>query len=442
MSAPSTKPPSGMRDFLAPDVLRRRHVTGIVTEVYESFGFLPLETPSIENLSTLLGKYGAEGDQLLYRLLHRRERLQRALDEGDPAEADLANEGLRYDLTVPLARVVANYRNLPRYYKRYQIQPVWRADRPAKGRFREFYQCDVDITGTASMVADAEVCAAVAVVLQRLGFADFKILVNHRALLRALVTGAGIDESLEGTTLVALDKLEKIGEEGVARELAERGIGETAAARLLGKLKERELDRFEGTPGADALTELFELAAAGPAAAHLEFEPCLARGLSYYTGPIFEIAVEDLPGSVGGGGRYDELIGMFSKRDIPAVGFSLGLERILLVMEQRTMFPDLATGPDVLVCRFPDVAASEAIRLATRLRASGLRVEVHPETPQLGKQLQYASTIGARHAAILGASEVAAGTVALKHLASGKQLTIPQSEAKEALGTLSGDPTA
>src|SRR5688572_26782511 len=180
MSEISTKPPSGMRDFLAPDVVRRRHVLSVVQRVYESFGFVPLETPTIENLATLLGKYGPEGDQLLYRLLHRRERLQRALAAGNPGELDLADEGLRYDLTVPLARVVANYRDLPAFYKRYQIQPVWRADRPSKGRFREFWQCDVDITGTTKEVADAEVCGAVATVLRELGFDKFQIRANDR----------------------------------------------------------------------------------------------------------------------------------------------------------------------------------------------------------------------------------------------------------------------
>ena len=232
----STKPPSGMRDFLAEDVLRRRYVLTVVQRVYESFGFVPLETPTIENLSTLLGKYGPEGDQLLYRLLHRRDRLTRALDKGVESEMDLSAEGLRYDLTVPLARVVANYKNLPSFYKRYQIQPVWRADRPARGRFREFYQCDVDITGTQSLVADAEVCGAIAQVLRELGFADFKILTNHRELLRALVADAGIPAEQESLALIALDKLDKVQKEGVLKELAEKGIPDAQANGLLDSL--------------------------------------------------------------------------------------------------------------------------------------------------------------------------------------------------------------
>jgi len=427
----STKPPGGMRDFLAPDVARRRHVLSVVQRVYESFGFVPLETPTIENLTTLLGKYGPEGDQLLYRLLHRREKLQRALEAGAD-ESGLAAEGLRYDLTVPLARVVANYKDLPTFYKRYQIQPVWRADRPAKGRFREFYQCDVDIIGTKSPVADAEVCGATAEVLQKLGFTDFKIQVNHRELLRAFVTGAGIALENESLALIALDKLDKIGRDGVLKELGDKGIDPAASEKLLSTLDAaREPGALDELPGGEPLVELFAIAANGPAAKHLVFDPTLARGLSYYTGPIFEITCEGLSGSMGGGGRYDNLIGMFGKLQVPAVGFSLGLERVLLVMEERSMFPELGVGPEVLLCRMKEVAAADAIAVATALRAQGVRVEIFADTPQLGKQLQYASKLGAPYAAILGESEVQGGTVALKNLESGEQVTVPVTDAGE-----------
>lgn len=440
MSQISTKPPSGMRDFLAPDVARRRHVVAVVQDVYESFGFVPLETPTIENLSTLLGKYGPEGDQLLYRLLHRREKLQRALGGGALAEADLADEGLRYDLTVPLARVVANYRDLPAFYKRYQIQPVWRADRPGRGRFREFYQCDVDITGTKSLLAEAEVCGAVATVLRRLGFEDFQILVNHRQVLRGLVAKV-TDVAHEGRVLTSLDKLDKIGAGAVIAEMVAGGVAEAAAAQVLAIIE--GLKRADGgVPEADfapeafaALRELFAMADAGPAGGHIRFEPTLARGLSYYTGPIFEIAVPGLAGSCGGGGRYDELIGMFLGKQVPAVGFSLGLERILLVMEERKMFPELAAGPEVLLCRFPDVPASEAVRVASLLRAAGRRVEVYPDPDKLGKQLGYATTVGARFAAILGRAELDAGTLTVKHLEKGEQRAVPIAEAAATLAT-------
>ncbi|MBM4014438.1 MAG: histidine--tRNA ligase [Planctomycetes bacterium] len=456
MTQISTKPPSGMRDFLAPDLARRRHAIAVIRRVYESFGFAPLETPTIENLSTLLGKYGPEGDQLLYRILHRRERLARALepkaDGSRPTELDLADEGLRYDLTVPLARVVANYPELPAFYKRYQIQPVWRADRPAKGRFREFFQCDVDVCGTKSLVAEAEVCGAVATVLLELGFAkpgqpagSFRILVNHRELLRAMVAEAGIDAALEGVALIALDKLDKIGADGVLAELVAKGIGAGAAAKLLEVLAAARAPGFlaaragaatrPGSAAAKELVELLAIAAAGPAGPHLAFDPTLARGLSYYTGPIFEIAVDGLAGSMGGGGRYDGLIGMFTKRQIPAVGFSLGLERVLLVMEERGMFPPLATGPELLLCRFPDVSAADAIRVATQLRAErirpdgarerGLRVELFADAPAIGKQLQYANAIGAPFAGLLGSDELAQQSLTLKKLATGEQKTLP-----------------
>lgn len=443
MSTISTKPPSGMRDFLAADVARRRHVIGVIQQVYESFGFVPLETPTIENLSTLLGKYGPEGDQLLYRLLHRRERLARALekkpDGTGPTELDLSDEGLRYDLTVPLARVVANEHALPAFYKRYQIQPVWRADRPARGRFREFWQCDVDVTGTKSLTADAEVIGAVATVLTKLGFGDFKILLNHRELLRAMIAEAGIAPELEGPALVALDKRDKIGADGVQKELVEKGVTVDAAAKLLSMIEDTGVGpsleywaksrSSSGATAANEVKELLELAKSGPAGEHVVFDPTLARGLSYYTGPIFEITIEGLAGSLGGGGRYDNLIGMFTKRQIPAVGFSLGLERILLVMEERKMFPPLGVGPQLLLCRFAEVPAAAAVKVATELRAAGLRVELFPETPALGKQIQYANTIGAPFVGILGGDELAKGTLTVKKLATGDQQSLSLAEA-------------
>lgn len=448
VSKPSTKPPSGMRDFLPTEVLRRRHVIGVVSRIYEAHGFVPLETPAIENLSTLLGKYGEEGDQLLYRLLHRRDALARPLAAAQAQgrmveERELADQGLRYDLTVPLARVVAQYGELPRFFKRYQIQPVWRADRPGKGRFREFYQCDVDITGTTSLLAEAEVCSAVATVLRELGFSQFTIRLNHRELLRAMIRAAGIDEALEGTALVAVDKLDKIGEAGVLAELGERGIDAEAGAKLLQIILPtasasdnpallaglREQVDARGQAAIDQLAELLELCAANPAGAHMQVSPELARGLGYYTGPIFEIAVPDLAGSLGGGGRYDELVGMFGKQQVPAVGFSLGLERILVVMAERGMYPPLHIGPELLLC-WMGVPMVEVVRVATQLRQAGLSVEVFPEPAKLGKQLQYAAAeeVEAEFAAILGSKELDTGVLTIKHLASGTQETIALAE--------------
>jgi histidyl-tRNA synthetase len=444
---PSTKPPSGTRDYLPRDVLRRRHVVGVVERVYQQYGFVPVETPAFENLTTLLGKYGEEGDQLLYRLLHRGEALTAALAREGVREADLADLGLRYDLTVPLARLVAQYGELPRFFKRYQIQPVWRADRPGRGRYREFFQCDVDITGTESLVAEAEVCAAVAQVLEELGFSSVALRINHRGLLRGLMHAAGIPEAMEQTTLVAVDKLDKIGAEGVARELSERGIGVRAAAALLelvtegGGEADALLARLEGRltseVGAAAireLRELWELLAVTPAAQHARLSPQLARGLSYYTGPIFELGVEDLAGSLGGGGRYDELVGMFGKRGVPAVGFSLGLERILLVMQERDMYPPLHAGPEVMVC-WMGIAPARALAIAHALRGQGLRAEVYPREAKLGKQLQYADDPGVKApvAAIAGEDELGRGELTLKHLSSGEQQTVAIERAGQAV---------
>ncbi|MBK8481923.1 MAG: ATP phosphoribosyltransferase regulatory subunit [Proteobacteria bacterium] len=349
---------------------------------------------------------------------------------------------------MPLARVVAEHRELPRFFKRYQIQPVWRADRPGRGRFREFYQCDVDIVGADGPVAEAEVCAAAAEVLARLGFDDFALQLNHRELLRALVSAAGIDPSQEGTALVAVDKLDKLGRAGVEQELVQRGIGSAAAQRLLALLEGAPtadndacvcwLREQLGTssaaalalPALDQLAALLELLAATPAAAHVRLNPALARGLSYYTGPIFEVTLRDLAGSVGGGGRYDNLIGMFGNQRIPAVGFSLGLERILLLLDERGLYPARKTGPELLLCWF-GVETSAVVRSAHALRAQGLQVEVYPQPAKLAKQLQYASAagVGAAAVAILGASEASAGTITLKQLESGRQVTVPEAEA-------------
>jgi histidyl-tRNA synthetase len=426
----SSRPARGMRDFLPSDVRRRDYVIGVVKDVYERYGFEPLETPALENIETLTGKYGEEGNKLIFKVLRRGEH-------ESSGETDLA---LRYDLTVPLARVVAEHRGkLPRFFKRYQIQPVWRADRPARGRFREFYQCDVDAIGSRSMVVEAEVCAAVTDVLRRLGFRDFVIRINHRRVLQGLLDVAGVEGALQGSALVALDKLDKIGRDGVLKELAERGVSSESAATLLDaftgattieRLKELLAADAESRRAVGDLEEILRLSAATPAGPHLKLDPGLARGLSYYTGAIMEIAVTDLAGSLGGGGRYDGLIGMFLGEDVPACGFSLGLERILVVMTERGMFPPEveAAGADVLITLFEAEPIEEALRLATDLRAAGLRVEVYPEPDKLGKQFKYASAAGARYVAIVGADERAKGVVTVKDMRSGEQAAIPRAD--------------
>jgi histidyl-tRNA synthetase len=435
MTKPSTKAPSGMRDFLPEDIARRNHVTDVVREVYERYGFVPLETPAIENLDVLLGNYGEE-EKLIYRLLHRGETLRRALEGGRPTEADLADQALRYDLTVPLARVVARYPDLPTYFKRYQIQPVWRADRPGKGRYREFYQCDVDVIGTKSLLAEAEVCAAVSEVLDRLGFDDYVLGINHRGVLRGLIRTAEISETLEESALVAVDKLDKIGADGVRAELVQRGIEKTAAHKLLELIGSNgqeggavaleaiqdEMVDDDARAAVAELVELLELVAPTPAGARAVFSPRIVRGLGYYTGTIFEVTSPGLGTSLAGGGRYDGLIGVFGRRAIPAVGFSIGLERILYLMQERSMYPDLETGPQVMLC-WMEVEPASVLEIAHALRSQGLRVEVFPERAKLGKQLQYADSAGVRapFAGIVGPDELAAQEITIKHLASGRQ---------------------
>jgi histidyl-tRNA synthetase len=317
----------------------------------------------------------------------------------------LADLGLRYDLTVPLARAVAAHRGkLPAILKRYQIQPVWRADTPGKGRYREFYQCDVDVVGTQSPLADTEVLGAVCAALGKLGFDDFTVRINHRQLLRAICEVAGVPKGREGDALVAIDKLDKIGTEGVVKELAARGVSDPqrvldiAADATLDSLAERLSDHEAGTAAIANLREVMALAADTPAGNRLQFDAALARGLGYYTGCIFEIRVADLAGSLAGGGRYDGLVGSFGGNEAPACGFSIGLERILVVMEERNMYPDDLGGADVLLGAADTADLGAALGLATRLRASGLRVDLSPEAVSPGKLRKQTDARGLRAA--------------------------------------------
>jgi histidyl-tRNA synthetase len=454
MPKAQTQPARGMRDFLPEDVRRREYVIGVIREVYERYGFEPLETPAVENIETLLGKYGEEGNQLIFKILKR----------GEHEKTGTADLALRYDLTVPLARVVAQYQNqLPKFFKRYQIQPVWRADRPARGRFREFYQCDVDALGSRSPIVEAELCAAASEALTNLGFTNFTIRLNHRQVLSGVLDASGIQAEKHADALVALDKLDKIGREGVEKELIERGIERDAGARLLdfftalgelekaaeiaaderaetgaealnaatlGRLVEFVGDHESGAHGIDELRSIMEFAAASQAGAHLKIDPSLARGLSYYTGAIMEINVPDLAGSLGGGGRYDNLVGMFSGQDVPACGFSLGLERIIVVMTEREMFPpEVITAPaDLMVTIWNEEAIVDSIALAMELRGAGLRVDLYPEADKIGKQFKYASARGITFVAVVGEEERARREVALKNLTTGEQQTLPSNQ--------------
>ena len=428
-----------MRDFLPEDVRRRQYVIGVIADVYQKYGFEPLETPAVENLETLQGKYGEEGDRLIFKILKR----------GEGAETGQADLALRYDLTVPLARVVAEYRaKLPKFFKRYQVQPVWRADRPQKGRFREFFQCDVDAIGSTAMTVEAELLSAAADVFVRLGFKDFQIVVNHRRLLNAVLAHAGVPPEMHGAALVIMDKADKIGVDGVRKELGEKGLSAGVADTLLAQLSgapPADLGAWmdaqsaalndDGKAGIEDLRQIFALCQHTSAGPHLALDRSLARGLSYYTGPIFEIRVPDLAGSLGGGGRYDNLIGMFSGENIPASGISLGLERMLVVMGERQMFPPsvVSTPADVMVVQWFAGRTGLYLELATELRRAGLRVELYPEAPagdgkKVGdRQFKYASARGIPFVAIIGADELEKGTVTVKNMKTGEQSAHPRS---------------
>jgi histidyl-tRNA synthetase len=446
-----------MRDYLPSDVRKRDYVIGIIKQVYESYGYEPLETPAVENIETLMGKYGEEGNQLIFKILKRGEKLTEEFakftefselkNPGNPMNSanspnsanSLTDLALRYDLTVPLARVVADRRNdLPKFFKRYQIQPVWRADRPARGRFREFYQCDVDSIGSASAVVEVELISAVSTILKRLGFDDFKIRINHREILTDILDTAGVSTDKHTDALIAIDKLDKIGSEGVRKELATRGIADSAAQMLTDIFDQTQKIIVEGKDvnrtivsnlinivSNEVLGEMGQiLRLTGDAP--VEIDPSLARGLSYYTGVIMEINVPDLAGSLGGGGRYDGLIGMFGKEQIPACGFSLGLERILVVMDERGMFPtEIAESmpADVMVTLWSDETAAESLKLASELRSQGLRVTVYPEPDKFGKQMKYADAIRVPFVCILGPDEAERGVTKLKNMRTGEETT-------------------
>jgi len=459
MPSAKTQPARGMRDFLPADVRKREYVIGVIKSVYERYGFEPLETPAVENIETLLGKYGEEGNQLIFKILKRGEHEK-------TGEADLA---LRYDLTVPLARVVAQYQNeLPKFFKRYQIQPVWRADRPARGRFREFYQCDVDVLGSRSMVIEAELIAAASDALVALGFNDFVIRVNHRQVLTGILAQAGVAPEKHEDALVALDKMDKAGPQGVARELNERGIIGEAAVKLmrffeglagvrraagfadlgepgsekaafnadvLGRLVEFIGAHEIGARGVDDLRQILQFAKASGVDKRIKLDPTLARGLAYYTGAIVEINVTDLAGSLGGGGRYDNLVGMFLGKDVPACGFSLGLERIIVVMSEREMFSaKLASSPaDIMITIWNEDSIGESIALATELRSKDLCVDLYPEPDKLAKQFKYASSRGIPFVAIIGEDERLRGEAAIKDMRSGEQRSVKRGEVASAL---------
>lgn len=410
----------GFRDFLPAQMILRQRIIGLFREVFERHGFEPLETPVLEYLEVLTGKAG-ENEKLMYYFTDHGGR----------------EVGLRYDLTVPLARVVAMHQNelvLP--FKRYHIAPVWRAENTQRGRFREFWQCDADIAGTASMLADAEVVAIMAEALTAVGLPNFTIRISHRQLLASLAASAGVPADAAGTLYRVVDKLDKIGPDGVERELVASGLAEAVARRVLesvtatGQPRDllRELrPRLQNVPGAetalDELDELFTyLPDFGVPADRYTLDLSLARGLDYYTGPVYEATVtQPKVGSVAGAGRYDGLVGTFLGRPMPATGISLGLERIIEVVQEYDLLPAATTVAQVTVIGFPATIAAAA-RIATELRVAGLRVDLSLQPNRgVGEQLKQADRKGVPLAVIVGAEELAAGRAAVKHLRSGEQ---------------------
>jgi histidyl-tRNA synthetase len=424
--------PRGMRDILPQKMILRRFVIRTIEEVFERFGFEPLQTPALELSETLMGKYGPEAEKLIFDARHR---------EGKEALS------LRYDFTVPLSRVVASYPELVKPFKRYQIAPVWRAERPQKGRYREFIQCDADIVGTKSMLADAEIVAVIFEILARLGFKQFVVKLNNRKILTAVGKYAGVSPTLLGGLYRSIDKLDKIGPEGVREELSKNDIPPEVVQRILGliaipgsdleALRSRLGPIAEANEGISELKKVVSFALElGVAEGNIRVDFTMVRGLEYYTGPIFETVVtEPKIGSLTGGGRYDELIGMFSKQSLPATGTTIGMERIIDVMDELGMFPhDVgATVTKVLVTVFDEAGRLDSVRIAGELRRAGTKTEVWFDLDGLGKQLKYAAAKGIPFALIIGPDEMAAHEVTLRDLATGEQIHIKQEELPQAL---------
>lgn len=457
-----TKPslPKGTRDLGPLQMSRRKYILNIIEEVFKKYGFQPLETPAMENLSVLTGKYGEEGDKLLFRILNSGDFLKKATlqdfeNGADQLRGKVTEKGLRYDLTVPFARyVVMNQHDITFPFKRYQIQPVWRADRPQKGRYREFYQCDADVVGTDSLICEADIVMIIEEVFSRLGIKDFTIRINHRKLLTALAEL--LDASDKASDLfVAMDKLDKIGQEGVKKELADRGFSSSAIEKLIPffNLKgsndarlnslESSLDEFEnGKKAIDDFKEIFSLFKNyGFTPEHLELDCTLARGLSYYTGAIFETVINNISiGSVSGGGRYDDLTGNFGLKDMSGIGFSFGIDRIYDVMEELDLFPkEMSRAVDVLIITFNKENQNFGLSLLPALRGKGISCEIYPDLVKLKKQFSYADKKNVSYVIVIGDEEQASGQLTLKHMETGSEEKLSIDQILEKLTSNDGD---
>ncbi len=443
--------PKGTRDFSPAEMARRNYIFDTIRSVFRLYGFSPIETPAMENLSTLMGKYGEEGDKLLFKILNSGDFLRsvdRALVDNPEGQwgkltAQLCEKGLRYDLTVPFARFVVMHRNeLQMPFKRYQIQPVWRADRPQKGRYREFYQCDADIVGSDSLINEVELIELIDEVFARLGI-RIAIKLNNRKILAGIAELIGYPDKIIDIT-VAIDKLDKIGLEAVNAELAERGLSPEAIAALEPILKidgtvEERLEKLAvlldgveiGRKGVEELREIVGGVNSLGLRAELDLDVSLARGLNYYTGAIIEVKALDVQiGSITGGGRYDNLTGVFGMSGLSGVGISFGADRIYDVLNQLDLYPaDLLSGAKLLFLNMGEAETAEAMKMLAKVRRAGIPAEIYPDRAKMKKQMGYADALHIPYVAIIGENEMAQGKLTLKNMQTGEQQLLSPDEA-------------
>ncbi|MBU0941404.1 MAG: histidine--tRNA ligase [Bacteroidetes bacterium] len=448
--------PKGTRDFSPAEVAKRQYIIQTIKSNFEKFGFQPIETPSFENSETLMGKYGEEGDRLIFKILNSGDYLAKAnaahLDTKDSTKltSSISEKALRYDLTVPFARYVVQHQNEIEFpFKRYQIQPVWRADRPQKGRFREFYQCDADVVGSKSLWQEIELVQLYDTVFTQLGLNGVKIKINNRKILSGIAEVIGASDKLIDFT-VALDKLDKIGEDGVKNEMIAKGITEDAITKVqplfnftgsisekIEKLELLLISSDEGLKGVEELRFICEnVSNLGLETANLDLDVTLARGLNYYTGAIFEVSAPEgvAMGSIGGGGRYDDLTGIFGLKNMSGVGISFGLDRIYLVVEELNLFPETVTASSkALFINYGDAEAFYAMQAIKQLRAAGIKVELYPENLKVAKQFQHADKRNIPFAVIVGETEIASNSYSLKNLVTGEQILVDLESLKAAL---------
>lgn len=453
MSKPSLA--RGTRDFGPETMVKRNFIFDQIKKVYQKFGFQPLETPAIENLSVLMGKYGDEGDQLLFKILNSGEFAKDITSEDLAAGSKsmlrkVSEKGLKYDLTVPFARyVVMNRHALAMPFKRYQIQPVWRADRPQKGRYREFYQCDADVVGTDSLLCEAEIVAMLHEIFENLGLKEFTIKINNRKILSGITETIGA-KGKEVELCVAIDKLDKIGKEKVEEELLQRGFTAENIKELqpLFSLSESQTELFEnlktwlkdseiGILGVNELEAIWQLVdSLGVENPKIAFDPSLARGLSYYTGAIFEVKALGVSiGSISGGGRYDNLTGTFGMPGLSGVGISLGVDRIFDVMEELNIFPTEISGSrtKVMVTNFGPDTLAKSLEILTLLRKENINAEIYPEDSKIKKQFEYADKKQIPFVIILGSEEIEKEIYNLKDMKTGEQVSINKTQLLEKL---------